>query len=157
MSKIGDMLRSVGILGPIKATAGTAVTGVDNAAIIRSCAKQIYEQAERGAQRLREQDARWKYEERETYVCLAKRISPAKASARPYYEVKMVSNVPGLEEPAWGRGWTIAGAEIDLRFRLARMYVDGRIVRDFDEARERASKVTLLTERSTVLGTGGVE
>jgi hypothetical protein len=154
---VRSMLEKLGIRGPIKATPGTAVTGWDKSAIIRSCAKQIWEAAERGEKRRLEADRLWKYEQQETYVLLAKRITPDLASAREGYEVVMTTPVPGVEPEVfcYGRGWTIKSAEIDLRFRLARTYIDGKVARDFDEARLRASKVTLLTERSFALGTGG--
>lgn len=143
--------------GRLKATPGTAVTGYDRGAVLRSVARQILEKAERGTKRLAEEDAKWKYEQRESFVVIAKRIegNPL-VRGRPYYELTTVTPIDGTNgQHATAKAWTIPDAEADLLFHLAQLWADHRLVKDFDEARERASKVTLYVETSMAHGSKG--
>lgn len=141
--------------GPLRATPGTAVTGIDQKAVIMRTAQSIWDRAVANGEKMRQQDALWKYTERESYVCLAKKCWDPRLKGRPFYEVATVTDVPGCGMPASARGWTIEAATVDLRFRLAQLYTERGAVRDFDEARERAAKVELIVERSFALGSRG--
>jgi hypothetical protein len=149
MGKASEWLSS--IKARFTATPGTEVLGFDRAQKIRSIAAIIEAKGEEGRRRLQEAESHWKYETRESYVCLARRLTSPKLR-REGFEVVTATAIPGCgDAQARGRAWTIEDAEIELRFDLAHLYVKCKVVRDFDEARERASKVELHTERSQVL------
>lgn len=153
MGRARDFIRR--IKGKFTATPGHAVLGIDQAAVIRRSAQSIWDQALEGTKRREEADRLWKYEDREHYVCLAKRVDDPRLR-RPYFAVATVSEIPGCGVFAIGKGWTVDDAECQLRFRLAQIYTERGVVRDFDEARERASKVELIIERSFAHGTAGI-
>ena len=143
--------------GPLRATPGTAVTGYDKGEVIRSVARQLREKAERGTKRLEAEERKWKYEERESFVVIAKRITDdPRSHGRPYYELTTVTAIEGTDgQHAKAKAWSIPDAEADLLFQLARLWADHRLVKDFDEARERASKVTLHIDTSLAFGSRG--
>lgn len=144
------------IRNPLRATPGVAVTGIDQAAVIRRTAQSIWDRAVEGAKKREEADRLWKYEQTESYVCLARRVSEDKESAASEFEVSTVTEVPGCGQMARASGRTIEAAVADLRFALAQLYVGHGVVRDFDEARLRASRVELIVERSFAHGAAGI-
>ncbi len=150
MGRASEWIRSV--RGKFSATPGHAVVGFDQAREIRRAAQFIYDAAQAGRRRMDEEARKWRYDEKESYVCLAARLTDDRVSKRPYYEVKTVTEISGTGEHAFGRGWTIEDAETELRLQLAQIYCQHTLVRSFDEARERAAKVELHTERSLALG-----
>lgn len=149
MGRASDLVRR--IRGKFSATPGYGVVGFDQAEKIRSIAGWIDEAGKAGALRLKEADSHWKYETRESYVCLARRITSPQLR-REGFEVVTATEVPGCGTQASGKAWTIEDAEVELRLHLAQLYLRAKVVRDYDEARERAAKVELHTERSFILG-----
>ena len=155
------------IKGPLRATPGTAVTGIDQAAVIRRTAQSIWDRALEGEKRKKEQDALWKYEERENIVALVRLVSPAKASARRRYKATTVTEVGGPGYGVvWAEAWTIDDLDPELRFALAQHYIAKGLVggcggrgsdrtSDYAEARERAAKAVITLERSFALGSKG--
>ena len=140
----------------LRATPGHSVEGIDRAAKIKEIAQNIWDTAQANTKRYEEEERKWKYEEREGYVALARRLTDDRVSTRPFYEVRTVTDIPGCGEPAWGRGWTIEDAECECRFRLAQMYDAHNLTKNYDEARARAARVQLTVERSFAHGTAGV-
>lgn len=144
MSKASEWLKS--IKATFTATPGTAVTGFDQAAVIRSCAKRIYETAERNTERMRIQDAQWKYEERESITFLVEAIKGG-------YKATSVTEPGGNGHgQVWATARRIPSLETELRYALGRHYADRKLVRDYDEARLRASKVEMYFDTSHALG-----
>lgn len=138
------------------ATPGHAVLGYDRAAKIKEIAQNIWDTAQANSKRYEEEARKWKYEQRESYVCIALRLTDDRVSTRPFYEVRTVTDIEGCRAPGWGRGWTIEEAECECRFRLAQMFFKSNLVPNYDEARDRAARVELTVERSFAMGTKGV-
>lgn len=139
----------------VLASKNVQVTGFDMSAVIRSSARQMWEKAEAGAKKRDEADRLWKYDTTETYVCIARRVREDSSSRRRLYQVSTAQDVPGCGEQAHGRGHTIESAEIDLRFQLGQLFMGHGVVRDYEEARARACKAIIITERSLALGSRG--
>jgi len=141
--------------GKLSATPGTAVTGYDKGAVIRSVARQMLDKAEAGRKKLEEEGRKWKYEERESLVVIASRHEgDPRVRGRAYYTLTSATPITG-DIHATARAFTIPDAECDLLFHLAQIYAEQGLVKDFDEARERASKVQLFVETSMALGSKG--
>lgn len=135
--------------GKLTATPGTQVTGFDQAAIIRSCAKRIYETAEKNTERMREQDAQWKYETRESLTFL---VEAVKGGFKATSVTEPGGNGHGQ---VWAQARRISSLETELRYALGQHYAARKLTRDYDEGRERASKVEIHLDRSFALGSKG--
>ena len=149
-----DFVRS--IKGKFSATPGHAVLGYDKAQKIKEIAGRIWDTAQANTKRYEEEARKWKYETRESYVCIAHRLTDDRVSTRPYYEVRTITDVEGCGGPCFGRGWTIDEAEHECRFRFAQMFFKSNLVPNYDEARDRAARIELIVERSFAHGTHGV-
>jgi hypothetical protein len=142
--------------GKLRATPGHAVTGIDQAAVIRRTAQSIWDRAEAGRKRLQEQDALWKYETRESFTAIVRRVGENKASVRPRYRAETVTEVGGNGHGmVWAEAWSIDDLDSELRFALAQHFIAHGLNRDFDEARERAALCTIHLELSHALGSKG--
>lgn len=142
--------------GPLRATPGHAVTGIDQARVIRNVADSIWQRALEGEKRLKEQDAIWKYEERESHTALVRRVGENKASVRPRYRATTVTEVGGPGHGVvWAEAWTLEDLETELRLALARHMWAKRLTRSYDEARERSALCTIHLELSHALGSKG--
>lgn len=131
---------------PLRPTPGYGVIGFDRARVIAACAKSINDRAEAGEKRMREQRARWRYEERECLVMVVKRKGKR-------WTAESATDVAGE-----GTGIVVANVareaslETEARYQLAQHYYDRKLVESYDQARERAAKVTLLFEKSVAHG-----
>lgn len=142
--------------GKLTATPGTAVTGIDQAAVIRRTAQHIWDSAEKGRLRIQEQERLWKYETRESFTALVRRVGENKASVRPRYRAETVTEVGGNGHGmVWAEAWSIDELEAELRFALAQHFVAKGLTRDFEQARERAALSTIHLELSHALGSKG--
>ena len=119
--------------------------GVDLSEIIRRFAKRIHDEGTAQEQKRKEQEQLWKYETRESYVVLVTVISEDKESVQKVYRARTVTEVPGAGHVE-GTGHSPDSAIVDLRYQLAQAYMGSRLVKDYDEARERAAKVELIRE-----------
>jgi hypothetical protein len=138
---------------PLRATPGYCVVGVDMGQVIRRCAKSIHDRAEEGERRLREQEGRWKYAERESLTFLVEKMARGRGHV---YRATSVTEVGGEGHgQVWAEARTIAGLEPELRYVLGRHYHVRRLCRDYDEARERANRVEFYLDRSFALGSKG--
>ena len=117
--------------------------GVDTSEVIRRHAKRMYEHRERAEQELREQESRWKYEERESFVCVAKKVQGFKESELPLYVASTVTEV-GKAGIVSTRPEQRQFLEAQMRLDLARAFVRHGMVRNWDDARNRASRATIL-------------
>lgn len=125
--------------------------GVDTSEVVRRVARKMVERQQRAEQELREQEAQWKYEERECLVALVKRVDDGKESSLPLYTATTVTEI-GKAGQVTTRPEQLQFLESELRMQIARTYARHGMVRNFDEARQRASKVQLTLERSLILG-----
>jgi hypothetical protein len=117
--------------------------GVDTSEVIRRHAKRMHERQQRAEQELLEQESRWKYEERESFVCVAKKVQGFKESELPLYVASTVTEV-GKAGIVSTRPEQRQFLEAQMRLDLARAFVRHGMVRTWDDARARAAKATVL-------------
>jgi len=151
------MARKPEFRAPLRATPGYGVIGIDRAAVIARCARSIHERAEAGEKRMREQDARWKYEERESFVFVVEAITKKiRAKILSGYKATSVTEVGG---PGCGQVWATArlfkSLDPAVRYTLAQQFLAHKLCRDYDECRRRAALCELYFDRSFALGSRG--
>lgn len=127
-----------------KALSSSGVSvGVNTSEVIRRHARKMYERQQRAEQELLEQEAKWKYEERETFVCVAKKVQGFNESELPLWVASTVTEV-GKAGIVHTRPEQEQFLESQMRLDLARAYVRAGMVRSWDDARARAAKATIL-------------
>lgn len=119
--------------------------GVDMSEIIRRTAKRMHDGALAGEQKLKEQESKWKYEQRESYVVLVRDINADRVSLAPSWTAITATEVESRGQVS-ARGDSKETALAELRYQLAHHYANHRLVKDWDEARDRAAKVELFVE-----------
>jgi hypothetical protein len=117
--------------------------GVDAHEIIKRHATRMWERQQRAEQELRIQEQQWKYEERESFVCVARRVDDGKASSLPLWVASTVTEV-GKAGVVHTRPEQECFLESQMRLDLARAFVRAGMVRSWDDARARAARATIL-------------
>lgn len=125
------------------AASGVQVTGQDTAEVIRRVARKVWERNERAEQQLREERDKWAYDVRESFVCVAKKVQGFKESELPLYVASTVTEV-GKAGIVSTRPEQQQFLESQMRIDLARAFARHGMVRNWDEARERSAKATIL-------------
>lgn len=122
---------------------GVHVTRENVSEIIQRVARKMVERQERAEQELLEQESRWKYTERESFVCVAKKVQGFKESELPLYVASTVTEV-GKAGIVSTRPEQRQFLEAQMRMDLARAFVRHGMVKDWNDARSRAAKATIL-------------
>lgn len=117
--------------------------GVNTSEVIRRHAKRMWEHRERAEQQLRIEESKWKYDERESFVCIAKRVDDGKESSLPLWVASTVTEV-GKAGIVHTRPEQEPFLESQMRLDLARAFVRAGMVRSWDDARGRAARATIL-------------
>lgn len=123
-----------------KALSSSGVSvGVDTSEVIRRHATRMHERQQRAERELLEQEQRWKYDVRETVYCIAKQTQ----TDPPLWVASTVAEV-GKAGIVSTRPEHERFLESQMRLDLARAYVRAGMVRNWDDARARASRATIL-------------
>jgi hypothetical protein len=136
---------------PLRATPGHGVVGVDMNKVIERCAKSILERAEAGEKRMREQDAQWKYETRESFTFIVEAFTKRiRAKVIAGYKATSVTEIGAGQ--VWAKAPTLKALEAEVRFTLAQQFMEQKMCRDYEECRRRASLCELYFDRSIAKG-----
>lgn len=117
--------------------------GVNTSEVIKRIATKMVERQERAELKLREENAKWKYETRESFVCVAKKVQGFKESELPLYVASTVTEV-GDAGIITTRPEQMQFLESQMRLDLARAFARHGMVKTWDEARERSAKATII-------------
>lgn len=113
--------------------------GVDTSEVIRRHATRMYERQQRAERELLEQESRWKYEERETIYCIARKTQ----EDPPLWVASTVAEV-GKAGIVSTRPEQERFLESQMRLDLARAFAHHGMVRSWEDARSRAARATIL-------------
>lgn len=137
---------------------GITVTREDVAAIVRRVATKMHERQEAALKRQREAEHEYQYDTNEVIVCMVRRVSERRESALPRY-IASTATMMGKAGIVSTQPDDDRFLESSMRMELARAWHRHGECKTFDDARERASKVRLIMERSFAHGSaanGGV-
>lgn len=108
--------------------------------IIMGLCQNIVNNSEANTRRIEEQERLWKYEHVETIWYRAVRVQ----EDPPRWRGEVVSGLPPLVLALQVFEPTDRGLETALRFKFAHEVMAAKLVRDWDDARDRAAKVKFL-------------
>lgn len=108
--------------------------------IVMNLCRNIVDNSEENTRRIQQQDLLWKYDEVECLWYRAVRVQ----DAPPRWKGEVISGLPEQVGELKAFGSSESSLGVDLRFRYAHEVMAARLVRDWDEARERAAKTKFL-------------
>jgi hypothetical protein len=123
------------------------VTRHDLAPMIRALCQNIVDKSEANTRRLDEQDRLWKYDQAEVLWYRARPLDLDGVPLRPgspRWRADVISGLPAPVLVLNAFGATEQSLEVELRFKYAHEVMAQRLVRDWDDARARASKAKIL-------------